>query len=237
MNTDDKVCYCYNKLIEYSVGYHTHFFLIKNNNLIKEQIYKIIQEGYEDYLNDSTLCYLSRTNCIIDKLNLICGSDMNRIHFLMEYYRECITERYSMLYSKPRFNKRRYTTKKLPCNRSTSYSLLNNNDQDKITFATNYYHDVNQNTDDKYFYMESMSTIIFTYCILYDKVDEFKELCNMFYDNYDHLNESLVLNDLDVKGYSLIDRYTRDTLYSLITRVFNVLDNYYSNQTLFVNIK
>ena len=214
------VDYYYGKLLEFSTGYKTHFFIIKQDFRIKQEISKIIDSNNHYFLTESVLCYISRNDHIIDTLKNIYTSDLDRFKTLIEYYHDCMHEVYKNKYCSKGFkwkdlSHKRYDIKK-KVNYSTAYLLSDNITKEKIDSAVEHLKYFYGHIVLKSEYIDKILCIILSYCHMNNTFDEFDDICNIFKLDTDYMIEDFELNklDLDRRLDYLIDR----VVYFIVSR-------------------
>ena len=212
--------YYYDKLLEFSSGNKSHDFIKRNEIIIKRELNNIINSNNHLLLNESILCYLSKNKNIINNLKSLSLNDENSFKVYMNYYGECLKERYKTIfcmnynYNFRKLRKMKYKKEPKWKGFSNQYNLIDNNTKDVLTRASYFYH-LRINTKGEYAF--KIISSVLAYCHLNNIMDKFDENCSLFYESNNYIFDDLTLNGLDDNSK---DNY-------LINRVFSMINSKY----------
>ncbi len=193
----DIVDYYFDKIIIYSIE-NNKYELIKNNELlIRDEIKKIIDSNNDYLFTESFLNYLTLdSNMLFSLKALYSKKDSDKISVLCNYYQDIITE-YKIKKISPDITVDRFVdiqdniTKDIT---SKAYSCVNHifNEKGIINY--------------KSLTFKRIVFIVLSYCHIYDRFNDFQELCNMFINNPNKILDDIYINSVKESDDAFINR-------------------------------
>ena len=200
---EEKVNYYYQRLLYHSDEYNTRWFVIKEEEGIKKQIKKVIENNYDYLLSESLINYISSTTLMISQLARLYLNNYERMSFLSGYLFHV---------SLQHNNKEEYST----------YVKLIDKELFEITErANNYVKDIKNSYDNTFgntykslLYVENIIYIVLAHCYTKNDFSKFDDYCKMFMNTRDTYEDFLYNGIITESGYLTEEK--KDSFYDRV---------------------